>query len=197
MKNLCSNHNVLLKEIMNTDKYFYIITDLCLCNMEVYLNMRKDNLTIGEIREILNKLNYNLKTMNNKKIFYRVFKPKNILINLEKINKFNIKLYEYDTFNLISKNNDIKNIEETYLTIVPEILKTEELLSKNDIWSLGILIYYMLFKEYPFNGKNKVIEYNEIISGKKLKLINDKDLDDLMNKMLKIDINERISWDDF
>ena len=80
---------------MNIDKYFYIITDLCLCNIEEYLNIRKDNLTIGEIREILNKLNNNLKTMSNKKIFYRDFKSKNILINLEKINKFNIKLYEY------------------------------------------------------------------------------------------------------
>jgi len=109
---------------MNIDKYFYIITDLCLCNIEEYLNIRKDNLTIGEIREILNKLNNNLKTMSNKKIFYRDFKSKNILINLEKINKFNIKLYEYDKFNLISKNNDIKNIEETYLTIASEILKT-------------------------------------------------------------------------
>ena len=124
MQNLNSGENVLLKDIMNNDKYFYVITDLCLCNMEEYLNMRKDNLTIEEIREILNKLNYNLKTMNNKNIFYRDFKPKNILINLEKINKFNIKLYEYDTFNLISKNNDIKNIEETYLTIASEILKT-------------------------------------------------------------------------
>jgi len=61
---------------MNIDKYFYIITDLCLCNIEEYLNIRKDNLTIGEIREILNKLNNNLKTMSNKKIFYRDFKSK-------------------------------------------------------------------------------------------------------------------------
>ena len=192
MQNLNSGENVLLKDIMNNDKYFYVITDLCLCNMEEYLNMRKDNLTIEEIREILNKLNYNLKTMNNKNIVYRHFKPKNILINLEKINKCNIKLYDYDTFNLISKN-----IEETYLTLAPEILKSGKFSSKSDIWSLGILIYYLCFKEYPFNGKNKVIVYNEIISGKKLKLIGDKDLDDLMNKMLKIDINQRISWEDY
>ena len=197
MNNLKFDNNVLLKEAINTEKYFYVITDLCLCNMEEYLKMRKENLTIEEIKEILNKLNYNLKTMNNKNLLYKNFKPKNILINLEKINQCNIKLYDYDTFNLIAKNNNIKNIGETYLTIAPEILKTGKFSSKSEIWSLGILIYYMLFKEYPFNGSNKVIVYNEIISGKKLKVINDKDLNDLINKMLKIDINERISWDDY
>ena len=38
--------------------------DLCLCNMEEFINMNKDNLSIEEIREILNQLNNNFK--NNK-----------------------------------------------------------------------------------------------------------------------------------
>ena len=38
---------------------------------------------------------------------------------------------------------------------------------KNDIWSLGIIIYYMLFKEYPYegkrNGKGNEYYYNGIL----------------------------------
>jgi serine/threonine protein kinase len=45
-----------------------------------------------------------------------------------------------------------------------EILKREEnlILSKSDIWSLGNIIYYLLFKEYPYNyGKYNIIKQNE------------------------------------
>ena len=39
--------------------------------------------------------------------------------------------------------------------------------------------------------------YEDIMSGKELKKIRDKDLNDLVNKMLKKNENERISWDDY
>ena len=46
--------------------------------------------------------------------------------------------------------------------MAPEILKNDKELinEKCDIWSLGILIYYMLFKEYPYNGNReyKILE---------------------------------------
>ena len=42
--------------------------------------------------------------------------------------------------------------------MAPEILKGEnDLISyKSNIWSLGIIICYMLFKEYPYNGKMEI-----------------------------------------
>ena len=69
--------------------------------------------------------------------------------------------------------------------------------SKNDIWSLGILIYYMLFKEYPFNGNREYEILKEIESNKKLKSSDNEKLNDLLYKMLKININERISWEEY
>ena len=35
---------------------------------------------------------------------------------------------------------------------------------KSDIWSLGILIYYILFKKFPYNGTeyNIIKEMNQI-----------------------------------
>ena len=65
---------------------------------------------------------------------------------------------------------------------------------KSDIWSLGISIYYMIFEKYPFNGKNKEEILNDIKSNKKLKSSNNILLDDLLYKMLTVDLNKRISW---
>ena len=51
----------------------------------------------------------------------------------------------------------------------------------------------MLNKEYPYNGRGEYQILKEIKSHKKLKLSNDDKLNDLIKKMLKININERIS----
>ena len=88
-------------------------------------------------------------------------------------------------------------LNENIFTISPEIIKNEEDLSKSDIWSLGIIIYYMLFKEYPYKGKGEIELLEDINSGKVLKLSDNEKLNDLLYKMLKININERISWEEY
>ena len=77
--------------------------------------------------------------------------------------------------------------------MAPEILEGGNYSFKSDIWSLGILIYFMLNKEYPYNGKEKEENLKEIESNKRVKYCKDDKLNDLINKMLKININERIS----
>ena len=69
---------------------------------------------------------------------------------------------------------------------------------KADIWSLGVIIYYLYFGEFPFEGvsKNDVqssIKKNEI----RINEIDDPDLKDLLNKMLTKDKVERIDWDGY
>jgi serine/threonine protein kinase len=53
----------------------------------------------------------------------------------------------------------------------------------------------MCFKEYPYYDKNKNMLL--INSGKKINQIKDIELNDLMDKLLKINIEERINWDDY
>ena len=100
--------------------------DLCLCNMEEFINMRKDNLSIDEIREILNQLNNNFKIMNNKNIIHRDLKPENILISINKINECVIKLSDYGT-SILNDNNNTMTISGTPLTIAPEVLKSNKI----------------------------------------------------------------------
>ena len=188
----------MLKSKIDTKDYFYIIMDLCIINLEDYIKNRENKITINEIKEVLIQLNNLFKIMNEKRIIHRDLKPSNILISLDRLDKCLIKLSDYGSSKFINLSNTITNsMNGTPLTMAPEIIEGENYNMKSDIWSLGIIIYFMLNKEYPYNGKTEVSLFNDINSNKKLKLSNDDKLNDLLKKMLKININERISWDEY
>ena len=183
MKKIKTENNISIKEIINNKEYSYIIMELCEYNLGEYIKIKNKSISINEIKLILTQLNNTFKVMLNEKIIFRDLKLNNILICLDRLDKCLFKLSFSNQF--INKSNSIK-INENLLTISPEILKGEKMNIKSDIWSLGIIIYYMLFKEYPYNGKGEIELLKEIESNKELKKCDNEKLNDLLNKMLKI-----------
>jgi serine/threonine protein kinase len=55
----------------------------------------------------------------------------------------------------------------------------------------------MLFKEFPYNAKTENQIKKEIKSNKILKNISYEELKDLINGMIKINENERITWKNY
>ena len=187
--------SISLIESFETSDSYYLILELYNYNLEQYLNLRKDSLSIDEIRDFLLELNKGLKEIYNNKIIHRNLKLSNILmsINKSRIDKTNFKISDFRTNNFFEDKNNLNGKIETK---APEILKEDlkAISFKSDIWSLGIIIYYLLFKEYPFKG-NDIIK--QIESNKKLKVINDKNLDNLIKNMLIPNVNQRISWEQY
>ena len=168
MKKLKNENSVNLKEVIETNDFYYIIMDYCEYNLQTYLNQkRNDSLSIKEIKQILIQLNNTLKLMLKENLIHRDLKPNNILISLDKLDKNIIKLSDYGSSKEIGNTMSIAG---TPLIMAPEVLNGEEDLSKSDLWSLGIIIYYMYFKEYPYNGKNEVLLLKDINSKKKNKI---------------------------
>ena len=194
MNKIKNENSVCVKEIIDTKKYFYIIMELCECNLEQYVKRREDQISINEIKELLIQLNNTFKIMLNQNIIHRDLKPNNILISLNRLDKCLIKLCDYGSSKIISNTISYRG---SLLTMAPEILNDEKDLSKSDLWSLGIIIYYIYFKEYPYYGKNDHLLFNDIHSGKKIKSIDNKELNDLMNRLLKINVKERLSCDEY
>ena len=197
MEKLKSENSVLLIETIETSECYYIISEYCYMSLEEYMNKRNNCLSIEEIKELLLDLNKGLKEMNNNNIIHRDLKPSNILLSFNKlrIDKICFKISDFGLSKLLDENNTLSS-NGTPVTMAPEVLKKEIISSKSDIWSLGIIIYYLYFKEYPYNGR----EYNiikQIEENKKLKSTNNKELDDLIKKMLNPNINERISWNNY
>ena len=99
-------------------------------------------------------------------------------------------LYLFDK----EKIND--SLNEIPILTSPELFNRDNTLDKSDIWSLGVLIYYLTFNEYPFKGKFDFDNFQKRFTTN-LKTLQDKELADLLSKTLKVNINERITFNDF
>ena len=91
----------------------------------------------------------------------------------------------------------------TPITMAPEILKQEPYNEKCDIWSIGVIIYQMLYGQPPFKPKKgascsdllNLIEKG-MIDFKTNEEISEKAID-LIKKMLVYNPNKRISFENF
>ena len=188
---------VKLYDYINNKDEFIIVMELCDGNLLNYILQNKETLNIEKIKDILKQLNNSLKIMVDNEIVHRDLKLENILIKKENGNDiFKLKL---TSDSCLIKDLSFEEINGNQLYIAPEILKKEKYNEKCDLWSLGIIIYVLSFKDYPYRGKNKK-EILDIIKNngqKNFKQTNDSNLDDLIIKLLVEDPKKRISWKEY
>jgi len=192
---LNTENNICIQKNKITDNNLQIVMDFCEYNLEDYLNYEINTINLNEIKEILNQLNKVFKKMYENQIINEYLSTKKIFISFNRLDKSLIILSFYSSSIPKMDNKPLKI--DTLLSMAPEVLNDKEIISfKRDIWSLGIIIYYMLFKEYLFKGKNEYKISNNNNSNKKLKLIDDKELNDLLKKKLGINEKDRITWEE-
>ena len=100
--------------------------------------------------------------------------------------------------NICNLNRKKRNIK----MMAPELLKEDSLNNyseKCDLWSLGIIIYVLCFKRYPYNGDTKFAILNQIKNfGKKiLKKTGNEKLDNMIQNLLVEDVKKRLSWNQY
>ena len=181
-----------------------IVMELCDENLSKMIGKKNNKkLTFDEIRNILHQLNNTFKIMVNKKIAHRDLKPQNILVkyqNEKDKNNYIIKLCDYGIAKKLEMTKGLlSKIVGTINFMAPEIMfKNEKFDLKCDLWSLGIIIYYLYFGVYPY-GETEYAFYHNIKNEEQedFDFSNNKDFDDLIRKLLVKDPEKRISWEDY
>jgi serine/threonine protein kinase len=198
-KNNQNQNTVIFYEYFNTKESFAYIMELCDGNLLHYIekNKKDKNLNIEEIKNILIQLNNSFKIMHEKKILHRAIKPENILYKKDNNSKIIFKLKLTDNCCLLKDSSKIEMsniiLYNNLCISAPEVLKGEKFKEESDLWSLGVLIYYLKFNKYPFIGNNKdeiLIQIKDV----KLEETNNKVFDDLVKKLLTVNSNKRMSW---
>ena len=194
-----NKNTVIFEEYFNNNENFAILMELCDDNLYNYVKKKNNFLKFEEIQQILIQLNNSFRIMVKNKILHRDLKPENILVKTEGNSKILFKLNLTDNSCLLNESSKIEdNVIITNLCIyAPEVLNGQRYTEKSDLWSLGITIYYLFNKVYPFSGKNKKEILNNIKRGLVKKISENSDFNDLVNKLLEVDPEERMSWKEY
>ena len=113
------------------------------------------------ILRILKKITEGIVYLHNRDLIHGDIKPENIMID-KYLNPIIIDLGLTKHKNLIS--NEKKNrLSGTITYLPPEVLISQKYTQKMDIWSLGIIMYILMFNREPFgNSDNKRETFNNI-----------------------------------
>lgn len=193
LKHLKHKNVVQLYEIIDTQKNLYLVTELCE-NGELYdqvlLKKRLDEPEACKyFQDIIDGLDY----LHSQQIVHRDIKLENLLLD----SKMNIKITDFGLSKIYPKNGLLYTYRGTYAYCPPEFFSENETGYKgelSDVWSSGVVLYTMLQGYLPFTEAEQNDNIEKICAGDYEMPDDISDLaKDLINSMLTIDPDERIS----
>ena len=176
LKNL--NHKNIVKHldtIMIDDNSFCSVIELCNGkDLSSYIQEKK-KISENEVKiitkQIVNALIY-LSSLNKKIIHYDL-KPQNIIFD-----NYEVKITDFGLAKMIEEGNSVELTSKgtgTYFYLPPECFDLNKCVfinQKVDIWSLGIIVYEMLFGIKPFGNNISQIQFVKDKIYNNLKFIN-------------------------
>ena len=208
IKNIINEKNILIKLSKSSTKnfisnlhfsfqdyfYLYLIIDYFPCkNLRFYINREKNFITKNQIKFLILNLSLSLSFIHKQGIIHRDIKPENLIFDKEGY----LNIIDFGIAKDVSFSGGFCNeISGTLNYTAPEIKKGKKHTFNVDYYSLGIIIYELMFgllpddilNETDFSGKNLI----NLIENEDRKNRFGKDLKILVCKLLEIEMEKRI-----
>ena len=186
------NHILKLLETHETPLYIFIIMEKFKGEFLSTYMSKKKKLDESKALQIFSKVISVMLYIHNMNVCHLNINLESILIdekdeNLIKIYDFKYSKYYYAKFKTMNENVGINMFTS------PEMFSIESYYPElADVWSCGILLYFLLTGDFPTNS-NKELDIDE-----RYIVPNDinEDLQDLLKNMLCIDVDKRYRFDD-
>ena len=141
---------VELKKVFEDEINVYVILELC-DNGDLYSILQKrKKLTEIEVQYYISNLINALIRMHQKKIVHLDLKPENIFLT----EYMELKLGDFGLATNIGVNNHDNVPGGTTNYMPPEAISQKKYSYGNDIWAVGIIMYYLIIGKLPFNQKD-------------------------------------------
>jgi len=196
----CRFRNIvrIIENFEDYENIFIILEYLSGGNLNNYLSAQKTILSEDKIKKLILQIASGISYLHHFGIIHRDLKPENIMMSDKSENPI-VKIVDFGlskVLGILQKSN------ESYGTLAyaaPEVIQKKDYNKTIDIWSLGVILYFLISGQFPFNDKNNNLHKIalEITSGEikfheKAWKRADEDSKDLVLKCLERDVNKRI-----
>ena len=196
-------NSVKIKDYFESQFYYYIIQNIYDDNMEHFMKIYK-RISPKLIHKIFKQLNMTIQDLLNNAAFI-IVRPSNILIKFSNPEKTNfdsflsdywINSQVYQDYQKI-QNNQLKELEREFCNM----MIFEKFYSNQDLYlySIGLTMFYFYFGKLPFS-EYSVNNFNTLLFDAKnvnVSIQEDKQLENLINRLLRKNEYERISWKEY
>jgi len=197
------NHDHILKlyKVIRSRHHINMIIEYCDSgDLHQYLSKLKTKiLSEDACSDILCQISMGLQHLRQHKYIHRDLKPQNILLHSNGNGRYILKIADFGFTRELDHNNMAETICGSPLYMAPEVLHSQSYDERADLWSIGVLMYQMLFGNYPIEATNTI----ELV--KKIKLFQlrlphqqfSPQCIDLLERLLVKDPKHRIGFDQF
>ena len=202
---LCHHPNVvrLLDHFENAEYIFIVMEYLSGGSLKDYFIRKKYNFEERRSAEIMFQLGLGLQYLHQYGIVHRDLKPDNIMMT-ETENMSQIKIMDFGLSKIMGPKEHVVDGFGTLSFVAPEVLVRTPYNREVDIWSLGIILYYMLTGILPFDDDSdneeiiaKMIVFNECKFPKNYWEKRSDDVIDLIKRCLEKSTEKRIKIEDY
>lgn len=198
MKKLNHENIIQLYDVLqsNNKKYTFIIMEYC--ENDSLHKLIKRTLNEQEIHYYMTQLRNGLQYMSDNNIIHRDLKPQNILLTN---NYKTLKIVDFgfakNTFNNISLMDTLCG---SPLYMAPEIINKKKYNIQSDLWSIGIILYEMIYQKHPYGKPINILDLMDRLNTRDIQFP-DNDMSnectDLLKLLLHVDVNSRMTWQKF
>jgi len=168
LKSIRHNNIIHFEEIYETGQSLFIIME-CVNGGELFTEVGENGpLSEKSASHILKQIGDGVSYLHDNNITHRDLKLENILIYKEASGIISIRLTDFGLSKKMNLSDEqfMRTRCGTPAYVAPEVILGLDYTKMIDIWSIGVVLYVMLFCKYPFQGETVSEIYNNITSGK-------------------------------
>lgn len=196
MQNLDHPNIVKLYEIVEEDdNKIHLVMEYCSGGTLEKFIENNEILNESQVHYYLKDLSQGLKYLRTKNILHRDLKPHNLLISED--NK--LKISDFGLSTELENDKMTDTLCGSPLYMAPEIITNNVYGVKSDLWSVGVIMYQLIYGKHPYQFKN-IYELIQEINTKEIEFpCNQVSANclNLMKKLLIVNTNQRICWGEF
>ena len=154
------NHRNIVKYIdhFETAKLIFIVMEqLPGISLSEYLK-KQENISEKNAAKIIYQIAIGVNYLQSIGVIHRDLKPSNIILCNEN-DILLVKIIDFGLSKIVGKGESLCDFSGSLLFSSPEVINKIPYNNKIDIWSIGIILFYMLRKQFPFADQNDSHEH--------------------------------------
>ena len=191
----------LIDVIWEGNQIYLVLEDCAGGDLKEFISSKGSRPMIEKyVQYYLKQLAEGLRYLRSKNIVHRDLKPQNLLLTKD----YDVlKISDFGFAKVIGSEMLAETLCGSPLYMAPEIMNQDSTTytSKADLWSVGIIMYEMLFARYPYRRVSNVIDLMKKIKKDPIEFPNSpsvsKECMHLIKNLLKKNPLKRIEWEGF